>query len=65
MRIGAVTMQVPVHIVAMRMQVIVKVKRMSARDAGMGVGRADRAAHPCQGENAEQDQHDTDGEFHR
>jgi hypothetical protein len=31
----------------------------------MGVGRADRAAHPCQGENAEQDQYDADGELHR
>jgi len=31
----------------------------------MGVGGADRAAHPCQGENTEQDQHDADGEFHR
>ena len=38
---------------------------MSAVGARMGVGRADRAPHPCQGENAEQDQHDADREFHR
>ena len=38
---------------------------MSAGDVRMDVGRADRAAHPRQGENAEQDQHDADGEFHR
>ena len=57
--------RVPVHVVAVRMQVIVEVERMSAGDARMGVGRADRLAHPCQGENAEQDQHDADGELHR
>ena len=31
----------------------------------MRMGRAARAAHACQGENAEQDQHDADGKFHR
>jgi hypothetical protein len=49
----------------MRMQVIVEVEHMTARDAGMRMGRADRAAHACQGENPKQNQHDSDGEFHR
>ncbi len=64
-RTGAMTVRVLVHVVAVRMRVIVEVERMSTRDARMGVGGADRAAHPCQGENTEQDQHDADGEFHR
>src|SRR6266853_5906222 len=45
-RAGAVTVRVPVHVVAVRMRVIVEVERMSAGAARMGVGRADRAAHP-------------------
>jgi hypothetical protein len=64
-RTGLMTVRVPVHVVAVRMQVIVEVEHMSGADAWMSVGRADGATHPCQGENAEHDQHDADGEFHR
>jgi hypothetical protein len=54
-----------VHVVAMCMQVVMKIERMSFLSARMGAGRADRASDPGQGENAEQDQHDADRKFHR
>ncbi|MCS3978785.1 hypothetical protein M2191_003468 [Bradyrhizobium japonicum] len=65
MRTEVVTVRVPVHVIAVRMQVVMKIKRMSAADAGMDVSCADRAPDPRQGENAEQDQHDADRKFHR
>ena len=39
-------------------EAVMEVKRMSSVDPRMGVSRADRAPHPSQRENAEQDQHD-------
>ena len=64
-RAGTVTVRVPVQVVAVRMEVIVDVELMYAGSARMRMGRAARAGHACQGENAEQDEHDADGKFHR
>ena len=66
-RAGAVPVRMPVQIVAVGMEVIVDVEVMYAGNARMRIGRHARAAHAhaCQGEDAEQDEHDADGKFHR
>jgi hypothetical protein len=63
-RTGVVTVRVPVRVVAMCMQVFMKIERMFAVGADMGVGCADSAPDSSQGKNAKQDQHHADREFH-
>src|SRR6185369_1070814 len=58
-RAWVVTVRMPVQVVAVRMEVIVDVGLMYTGNTRM------RTAHACQGENAEQDEHDADGKFHR
>jgi len=53
-----------VRVVAVCMQVFMKIERMFAVGADMGVGCADSAPDSSQGKNAKQDQHHADREFH-
>jgi hypothetical protein len=60
-------MRMPVQIVTVRMEVIVDVEVLYAGNARMRINRPAHAAdaHARQGEDAEQDEHDADGKFHR